>query len=78
MQYNCNAFAASAPQDMSEIAEATDGFSGADMNILVRQAIMEPVRKCKNATHFKTVMVRPGDTARSVPRWDSFLLSRVS
>jgi vacuolar protein-sorting-associated protein 4 len=48
----------STPTSLSEeqkdnIAQETDGFSGADISILVRQAIMEPVRKCKNATHFK-------------------------
>lgn len=46
---------------MEALAKASEGFSGADMNILVRQAIMEPVRKCKNATHFKTVIGDDGE-----------------
>jgi vacuolar protein-sorting-associated protein 4 len=39
--------------DFKELAALTPGFSGSDMSVLVRDAIMEPVRKCQDATHFK-------------------------
>ncbi len=35
------------------LPEEQAGFSGSDMSVLVRDAIMEPVRKCQDATHFK-------------------------
>ena len=42
-------------------------YSGADIAVLVRDALMEPVRKVQQATHFKQVRVpapdRPGVTA---------------
>ncbi|CAH3149595.1 unnamed protein product [Porites evermanni] len=38
-----------------ELAEKTDGYSGADISIVVRDAMMQPVRKVQQATHFKTV-----------------------
>ena len=41
--------------DFKELASMTPGFSGSDMSVLVRDAIMEPVRKCQDATHFKLV-----------------------
>lgn len=41
--------------DFSSIAERTDGFSGADISILVRDAIYEPVRRCRRAKTFKRV-----------------------
>ena len=40
---------------MDELANRTDGFSGADVSILVRDALMQPVRKVQSATHFKKV-----------------------
>jgi len=44
------------PRDLQDIAMRTDGFSGADMGILVRDAIFEPVRRCQRAKTFKSVM----------------------
>ncbi|KAH9263343.1 hypothetical protein BASA83_013280 [Batrachochytrium salamandrivorans] len=37
------------------LGERTEGFSGSDIAILVRDALMEPVRKVQIATHFKQV-----------------------
>ncbi|XP_067640466.1 vacuolar protein sorting-associated protein 4 [Eurosta solidaginis] len=41
--------------DLKELAMKTDGYSGADISIIVRDALMEPVRKVQSATHFKRV-----------------------
>jgi len=32
--------------DFEEIAKKTDGYSGSDISVLVRDAVYEPVRKC--------------------------------
>jgi len=42
-------------KDYKELAELTDGYSGADISVLVRDALYEPVRNCQMATHFKKV-----------------------
>uniref|UniRef100_H2ZS70 vesicle-fusing ATPase n=1 Tax=Latimeria chalumnae TaxID=7897 RepID=H2ZS70_LATCH len=41
--------------DYQELAKKTDGYSGADISIIVRDALMQPVRKVQGATHFKKV-----------------------
>ena len=41
------------PQEMNELGRMTDGYSGADINILTRDALMQPVRKVQCATHFR-------------------------
>lgn len=41
--------------DYRRLAEKTDGYSGSDIAIVVRDALMQPVRKVLAATHFKTV-----------------------
>ncbi|KAJ3096814.1 Vacuolar protein sorting-associated protein 4 [Phlyctochytrium planicorne] len=43
------------PKDYKVLAEATDGFSGSDVAVVVRDALMEPVRKVQQATHFRYV-----------------------
>ena len=43
--------------DFSTLGKATDGYSSADINVLVRQALMLPIRKIENATYFKRVWV---------------------
>ena len=40
-------------EDFMELAEATEGYSGSDIAIVVKEAMMMPVRKCKAATKFK-------------------------
>lgn len=42
-------------EDLKVLASKTDGYSGADISIVVRDALMEPVRKVQQATHFKRV-----------------------
>ncbi|XP_012668434.1 vacuolar protein sorting-associated protein 4B-like [Otolemur garnettii] len=39
--------------DFRELGKKTDGYSGADISIIVRDALMQPVRKVQSATHFK-------------------------
>ncbi|XP_062374460.1 vacuolar protein sorting-associated protein 4B isoform X1 [Sardina pilchardus] len=41
--------------DFSGLGKKTDGYSGADISIIVRDALMQPVRKVQSATHFKRV-----------------------
>ena len=42
-------------KQFKELADRTDGYSGSDIAVLVRDALMEPVRKVQQATHFKAV-----------------------
>lgn len=41
--------------DLRQLARKTDGYSGADISVIVRDALMQPVRKVQSATHFKKV-----------------------
>ncbi|KAK7018304.1 Vps4 C terminal oligomerization domain-containing protein [Favolaschia claudopus] len=38
------------------LAERTEGYSGADIQIVVQDALMQPIRKLIAATHFKPAM----------------------
>ncbi|KAL0215883.1 hypothetical protein P9112_008067 [Eukaryota sp. TZLM1-RC] len=40
-------------EHFTHLGEKTEGFSGADINILVRDALYQPVRIVQSATHFK-------------------------
>lgn len=42
-------------EDLKTLAQKTDGYSGHDISIVVRDALMQPVRKLQSATHFKRV-----------------------
>nr|KAG5688724.1 hypothetical protein BaRGS_032059 [Batillaria attramentaria] len=39
--------------DFRELGQRTEGYSGADISIVVRDALMQPVRKVQTATHFR-------------------------
>ncbi|KAF7989948.1 hypothetical protein HCN44_008622 [Aphidius gifuensis] len=41
--------------DFKKLAASTEGYSGADISIIVRDALMQPVRLVQTATHFKRV-----------------------
>ncbi|KAI6234381.1 Vesicle-fusing ATPase [Aphelenchoides fujianensis] len=41
--------------DFRTLAEKTDGYSGHDISIVVRDALMQPVRKLQSATHFRHI-----------------------
>jgi vacuolar protein-sorting-associated protein 4 len=54
------------PQDFEQLANAAEGFSGSDVACAVKDALFEPIRKVRNATHFRAVGVTyepcsPGD-----------------
>lgn len=43
------------PKQFKELADRCDGYSGSDVSVLVRDALMAPVRKVQSATHFKQI-----------------------
>ncbi|KAJ2458236.1 Vacuolar protein sorting-associated protein 4 [Coemansia sp. RSA 2424] len=51
-------------RDYKMLAERTEGYSGSDIAVIVRDALMQPIRKVQVATHFKRVRY-PADS--SVP-----------
>lgn len=42
-------------KDIRSLAEWTENYSGADIQVLIRDALLQPIRRCSNATHFKRV-----------------------
>lgn len=42
-------------ENFRQLAERTEGYSGHDVQMVVRDALMQPIRKVQNATHFKRV-----------------------
>jgi vacuolar protein-sorting-associated protein 4 len=42
-----------AAEDWGELGRLTEGLSGSDISVMVRQALMEPLRKCRTAKYFK-------------------------
>ncbi|KZT08978.1 AAA-domain-containing protein [Laetiporus sulphureus 93-53] len=42
-------------KDYRLLGEKTEGYSGSDISVVVRDALMQPVRKVLSATHFKRV-----------------------
>lgn len=52
-------------KDLRLLASETEGYSGADIAVLVREALMQPVRRVMNATHFKRIPVPSNDEETS-------------
>jgi vacuolar protein-sorting-associated protein 4 len=52
-------------QDFITLAKRTENYSGADISVLTRDAIYEPIRKFRSATHFKRVR-GPSPTDKNV------------
>ncbi|KAF6751372.1 katanin p60 ATPase domain-containing protein [Ephemerocybe angulata] len=48
--------------DYAVLAEKTEGYSGSDIAVVVRDALMQPVRKVISATHFKQVQISNPDS----------------
>ncbi|MEQ2234438.1 Vacuolar protein sorting-associated protein 4B [Ilyodon furcidens] len=46
-------------EDFVTLGKKTEGYSGADISIIVRDALMQPVRRVQSATHFKKVKCHP-------------------
>lgn len=42
-------------RDFKSLGDMTEGYSGSDIAIAVRDALMEPIRKLRMSTHFKPV-----------------------
>lgn len=42
-------------EDYRELAKLSEGYSGSDITVAVQDALMQPVRKIQQATHFKPV-----------------------
>jgi vacuolar protein-sorting-associated protein 4 len=53
-----------AERDFAALGRRTEGFSGSDVAVAVKDVLFEPVRKTQEATHFKAVLGPNGETAR--------------
>jgi vacuolar protein-sorting-associated protein 4 len=40
------------PENFDQVGKETEGFSGSDLSVLVREALMEPLRVCQQAKQF--------------------------
>lgn len=45
--------------EFEELARRTDGFSGSDISVVVKDVLMEPIRKTQDATHFRCACAPP-------------------
>ncbi|GJE92040.1 AAA-domain-containing protein [Phanerochaete sordida] len=67
-------------KDFRLLAEKTEGYSGSDIAVVVRDALMQPIRKVMSATHFKRIdddgkrkytPCSPGDPAAEEMSWSA-------
>jgi len=61
--------------DFDKLSDQTEGYSGADISIVTREAMMASVRKVISATHFKSdanqwTPCSPGDANAQAMTWD--------
>lgn len=47
-------------EDYQTLANITEGYSGHDVSVVVKDALMQPIRKIQSATHFKRVVNEDG------------------
>ncbi len=45
-------------RDFDALGKKTDGFSGSDVSVVVKDVLMEPVRKTQDAMHFRYILCR--------------------
>lgn len=57
-----------AEDDFQELGTHTEGFSGSDVSVLVKDVLMQPIRLLRESTHFKQAQGRSGG-AVSVCWW---------
>lgn len=62
-------------QDYEMVAEKTAGFTGSDLQVLCRHAIMEPIRRLESATHFKNTRDGRGWTVCQMDESESVEMS---
>ena len=55
-------------EDFRELGRRTDGFSGSDVSLVVKDTLMQPVRKVQEATHFRCAPPLPGRLTRALMR----------
>jgi vacuolar protein-sorting-associated protein 4 len=70
----------SEPHNLSEddfkiLAQKSEGYSGADVALVVREAVYKPIRKIQSATHFKKVS---GPSRKDPSKIDHDLLTPCS
>lgn len=46
-------------EDYRSLGQMTDGYSGSDIAVAVKDALMEPIRKIQGATHFRNISEDP-------------------
>jgi vacuolar protein-sorting-associated protein 4 len=44
-------------EDFQQLGEVTEGYSGSDVSVIIKEAMMMPLRRCQNATKFKIVLL---------------------
>jgi vacuolar protein-sorting-associated protein 4 len=54
--------------DYAILGSMTEGFSGSDISIVVQEALMQPVKKIRTATHYRKVSNNPHDTRHLLAR----------
>ena len=62
-------------EDFKVLAQKSEGYSGADVALVVREAVYKPIRKIQSATHFKKVS---GPSRKDPNRIDHDLLTPCS
>jgi vacuolar protein-sorting-associated protein 4 len=57
-------------QGVQYLSERTEGFSGSDISILNRQALLQPIQMLKTTTHFRPVEVQ-GEDGQTVEKFEA-------